>query len=49
VTVPAAAAAPPPATSSFAWEVLSSLAVSPSASYTDQQATIALTARRADP
>jgi hypothetical protein len=46
--VPAAPAAAPPATSSFAWKVLTSLAVSPSARYADQTATIALTARRSE-
>lgn len=48
VAVPAAPAAAPPATSSFAWKVLTSLAVSPSARYADQTATIALTARRSE-
>jgi serine/threonine-protein kinase RsbW len=48
VAVPAAPAASPPATSSFAWKVLTSLAAAPSASFADQTATIALTARRSE-
>jgi serine/threonine-protein kinase RsbW len=48
VAVPAAPAAAPLATSSFAWKVLTALAVAPSASYADQTATISLTARRSE-
>jgi serine/threonine-protein kinase RsbW len=48
VAVPAAPAALPPATSSFAWKVLSALAAAPSTSFADQTATIALTARRSE-
>lgn len=46
VAVPAAPAAAPPATSSFAWKVLTALAIAPSATVDDQTATIALVARR---
>lgn len=48
VAVPAAPAASPPATSSFAWKVLTALASEPSTSFADQTASIALTARRSD-
>lgn len=48
VAVPAAPEAVPPATSSFAWKVLTALAVEPATSYADQTVTIALTARRSE-
>lgn len=45
VAVPAAPGATPPATSSFAWKVLTALASATTAAVVDQHATIALTAR----
>jgi serine/threonine-protein kinase RsbW len=48
VAVPTTSEATPPASSSFAWKVLSTLASSPSASVVDHTATIALTARRSE-
>lgn len=48
VAVSAAPEASPPATSTFAWKVLTALATAPSAAFSEQTATIALTARRSD-
>jgi serine/threonine-protein kinase RsbW len=48
VAVPTTSAAALPATSSFTWKVLTSLASRASASMADHTATIALTARRSD-
>jgi serine/threonine-protein kinase RsbW len=48
VAVPTTQDATLPAPSSFAWKVLTALAGSPSASVTNQMATIALTARRSE-
>jgi serine/threonine-protein kinase RsbW len=48
VVVPAAPGAVPPASSSFAWKVLTVLASAPAAAVDGRTATIALTARRSD-
>lgn len=49
VAVPTAPKAAPPATSSFTWKVLTTLARAASASVVDGTATIRLTARRSEP
>jgi serine/threonine-protein kinase RsbW len=48
VAVPAAPGVVPPASSSFAWKVLTVLASAPAAAVNGRTATIALTARRSD-
>ncbi|MGH3680491.1 MAG: ATP-binding protein [Natronosporangium sp.] len=48
VAVSAAPEASPPATSTFAWKVLTALATAPSVEFSERTATIALTARRSD-